>query len=761
MVLRRAVSVVLGSAALLGFASPAHAAVSVSFSGGELNISGDDENDGLTVGRFNSDLRVTSSTAMSLGSGCTEVSTNAAHCPASGATSADASLGGGNDQIFMMGAAGTAETPLGVPIDFEFGEGNDRLSFDSPPKPGHASVDAAGGGGNDTFLAGPTADDFDGGAGNDTFVFRSGGTGQDNFIGGGDSDIASFQNFFTTPVSATIGQGGIGSDVENISGSPLGGDTLTGNGEDNLLSSGGGHGDSLVAGDGEDRLRGGLADSIFAGPGDDDITIAISGPTGIADGLIDAGTNGPEGDRLLFETVTDAVVRLDGIPNDGRPGDEADVDNVEHVTGGFGSDLFVGNAQDNVLDGGPGDGDLVVGGPGADVLEGGAGGGDTASYESATTQVNVKIDGQPFDGALGEGDAVGDSVEDLVGGPLSDTLEGDADDNAIFGRAGSDTLDGGDGADLLAGAGGDDELEGGDGADDLFGGDQNDTVDGGEDADAMLGGPGTDTADYSVELAAVRVDPEPGGGGDDGLAGEGDSVEDDIERVLGGSGPDDLRGGPGAQTLVGGNGADRLLGGSGRDVLDGGFGGDVLDSVDAATGDEDRCGPDVDEVRADNGDVVASDCETTTLVALPPPPAPPAGPGPGSAPQGPSAPQGGGGGPTPPSNAFTPGSVSGTTLFVTVPGPGQVVVTQASGGSNRVGTAGRRRARKPRKLLARSVRVVRRAGRVRLKLKLTRAGKKLLKRKRRITVRAAIKFTPVGGVPKTTVKRLRIKEPRR
>src|SRR2546423_803609 len=76
------------------------------------------------------------------------------------------------------------------------------------------------------------------------------------------------------------------------------------------------------------------------------------------------------------------------------------------------------------------------------------------------------------------------------------------------------------------------------------------------DADAYAGGAGHDTVSYADRTGDLWVDLDQWP--DDGVSGEGDNVEEDVEEVWGGSGNDRLSGGPGGSVLVGGPGADVL-----------------------------------------------------------------------------------------------------------------------------------------------------------------------------------------------------------
>ena len=126
---------------------------------------------------------------------------------------------------------------------------------------------------------------------------------------------------------------------------------------------------------------------------------------------------------------------------------------IENATGGSGNDTLIGNAADNVLDGGEGV-DRMFGGHGNDtylvtagdiVTEGkGAGGRDTIIANTSWTLPSR------------------DSIENLVlldsagrasatGNKLGNTVTGNGSANLINGGAGSDTLIGNGGADVLIG----------------------------------------------------------------------------------------------------------------------------------------------------------------------------------------------------------------------------------------------------------------------------------------------------------------------
>lgn len=144
----------------------------------------------------------------------------------------------------------------------------------------------------------------------------------------------------------------------------------------------------------------------------------------------------------------------------------------------------------------------------------------------------------------------------------------------------------------------------------VYGGSGNDTFSQGATttvSETLFGGPGTDTVDYSLRTAALTVSISATTDADDGLAGEADDIQSDVEVVTGGSANDTMtaatgvaatfNGGAGNDTLVGDSGADVLSGGAGDDVLRGGAGADTLNG-DAG---DDRFD---EETTSNGGDVI-------------------------------------------------------------------------------------------------------------------------------------------------------------
>ena len=231
----------------------------------------------------------------------------------------------------------------------------------------------------------------------------------------------------------------------------------------------------------------------------------------------------------------------------------------------------------------------------------------------------------------------------------------------------------------------------------------------------------------AVGTGGLNLDPEEGTPADVEFQSLADLETISLE---GGAGGDTITGagGPG---VVGGPAAYALAisGGGGEDVLTGGAGADRIDARDQ-TVDQIVCGGGADWVRADDEDVVAADCETVlTPSSEPPPPPPPPHPG-GSAPPPPHA--------TPALRVGKPRVRRGrATLTVTCLGAacrGRIVMK-----------AGR-------KLLAKGRYRAAAGTTVKAKLKLTRRGKALLKRRK---LRAKVRVTVAGGTPATRTVRLR------
>ncbi|MBN2816260.1 MAG: hypothetical protein JXQ67_06215 [Campylobacterales bacterium] len=528
-----------------------------------------------------------------------------------------------------------------------------------------------GQGENDILDGAGGVDSLIGGAGNDTL---SGGTGDDYLDGGSGNDTANYQNegriIVTLQNSGTssVDVGGIETDtlldIENITGSNSGDDTIIGNLDANILKGLGGS-DTLYGEEGDDVVDGGDGADILYGGDDQDTLLGSYGDDtlfgGLGNDILDGGVGS---DTISYEGATNAVsVRLDTGLATGEGVDS--ILNVENVLGSDFNDTIRGDGETNTLSGGLGedsifgeDGDdTLLGGDGADTLSGGRGVDrlygeddigtldssllDMASYKDVTSGVGINVDLRNDNitqaKVLNDGYNTSDylyDIENIQGSNYADLIIGDTGANYILGEDANDTLQGGEGNDTLDSGAGDDSLQG-----DLG----NDT---------LLGGSGTDTAIYANASNAIKVDlgvydgagfnvSEDGEGTQDRLVGVENVIGTDISAesdtiigdsanniIVGLDGDDTLKGGSGLDTLDGGDGNDTLFGGADADILDGGAGDhDIVDYSDVtangvkvnlqtgiATGDgEDRLYG-IEDVRGSNlDDTLSGDSSINTI----------------------------------------------------------------------------------------------------------------------------------------------------
>ena len=170
------------------------------------------------------------------------------------------------------------------------------------------------------------------------------------------------------------------------------------------------------------------------------------------------------------------------------------------------------------------------------------------------------------------------------------------DQPGIQGGPGDDVLNGGTAKDDLIGDQGTDTLIGNEGDDNLIEGWTAASTDE-LDVDTIDGGPGKDAASYLQATQRLSLDLD--GQADDGLlTGEGDTVQSDVESLIGGAAQDFLSGDANDNVLAGQGGNDSLVGFEGNDVLVGGSGDDTLregslannvDALDADTFFGDGC----------------------------------------------------------------------------------------------------------------------------------------------------------------------------
>lgn len=321
----------------------------------------------------------------------------------------------------------------------------------------------AGQGGNDTLA---------GAAGND--VLR-GGVGNDILNGGLGTDTAAYNNAVVDPtgpagpvltVGATGGvtvnlnlagfqnTGGAGFDqlisIENLIGTEFaGGDTLIGNGINNVLTGLGGNdclfgnagNDTLLGGNGNDTLNGGVGTDVLNGGLGSDTAAYNNGPGYV--GAV-AGVN--------------VNLNLAGFQNTGGAGFDQLI-SIENLVGTNFNDTLTGNGGNNQLAGLAGN-DVLTGNAGNDTLNGGLGndllnggiGIDTADYSNITVcgttysgatagvRVNLNMQGVAQN-TLGAGSDTLVGIENVIGSRFSDILTGNAGKNVLTGGLGNDLFD--------------------------------------------------------------------------------------------------------------------------------------------------------------------------------------------------------------------------------------------------------------------------------------------------------------------------------
>jgi Ca2+-binding RTX toxin-like protein len=193
--------------------------------------------------------------------------------------------------------------------------------------------------------------------------------------------------------------------------------SIFGGGGDDVIRGGSGN-DVLVGGTGNDALDGGLGDDDFEGiPGE-----GLFGGNPPSQGT-DTYTGGGGGDAVIYTgRGEDLSLSLDGVANDGQPGEHDDIGpDVTTVLGGTGADVITGNGYANALGGDAGN-DVIAGAGGDDRLFGGSG--------------TDRLDAGPGQDFL-EGDDGGDV---LTGGPDVDTFYGEDPVNASNGTTGRDEI---------------------------------------------------------------------------------------------------------------------------------------------------------------------------------------------------------------------------------------------------------------------------------------------------------------------------------
>lgn len=415
--------------------------------------------------------------------------------------------GAGNDTLVFTGTTGVT-VDLSVTTAQNTGVGNDTISGFENVRTGAGNDTVTGDAGDNIFFDGGGADRYSGGAGSDTVDYSAAAAA-----------VAINLNL-TTAQTAGAGAGDTLIDIENITGSLVSANTLTGgNTTDNRLVGGsaadrligGGMNDTLIGGAGNDVIFGDYVDTFSTAVGSADGNDVLEGGAGndiLIGGLGNDILRGGDGDDTLVGGIGNATTSLTAVyTNDGGNdtfdgGDGTDtayayytgraggvsfdlgslegnsaitldganigsftsVERVifrggtgnDNVRGGGTADTLVGNEGDDILDGWYGN-DTLSGGLGNDTLNGGEGL-DTATYVNATAGVNVdlRIQGTAQDTG-GEGVDTLIGIEYLTGSSFGDTLRGNDEFNLIIDNAVATTATAGQ-TDALYGYGGDDSI---------------------------------------------------------------------------------------------------------------------------------------------------------------------------------------------------------------------------------------------------------------------------------------------------------------
>lgn len=493
---------------------------------------------------------------------------------------------------------------------------------------GYGGDDTVSGGDGDDFLRGGEGNDtLFGGAGND---YLSGGAGVDSYEGGDGFDRVSFFDLTATQgVVADLSTGIVSNDgfgnfetmtgIENLGAGTLFADTFTGTDDSNFFIAVGG-GDTLIGNGGDDLFQVQGANNIAGGDGTDTVYFYDNRFAGLDE----------FGDLIVEDSAGLIISLADEMIYSGGFGDSGSITGVENLTGTSFDDVLLGSSAANGIEGGAGndvirgydgvdrldgqDGDDIlfggsgedelIGGAGNDYLNGGAGedrfdggdGIDRISFYDANATEGVYAD--LTDGVI-QNDGFGNteaftSIESLGGGTVfNDFIAGDDNDNRLQGTGGL--------GDVILGRGGDDliiieaatSVDGGDGVDTLRMSSNKtffiaDTVDGyGVSVDLSSGMIVDDGFGDSIAIAGIENlegsefnDSLTGDAGDNVLSGwfgndllfgnDGNDTlngEDGDDNLEGGNGDDIIDGGAGDDSIKGGNGSDTIIGGDGRDRL--------------------------------------------------------------------------------------------------------------------------------------------------------------------------------------------------
>ena len=391
---------------------------------------------------------------------------------------------------------------------------------------------------DDTFIAGPEADDVDGLGGSNTISYER---SRDPVIVDISSNAAQSDTQDESRENYNYAKGDILTNIDNIIGSNVSSssakihrvngdefhDVLTGNNDDNVIDGRGGD-DSINGGGGNDTLIGGSGSDTLTGAGGMD-TFVISGRDTITDFVA-----GDAGDKLNFGSSSRTL-------------------NLNYKTDS-GTLVITSGSHQVTLETITGINDL------------------TAANFIFNPDGYVKLTDNNPTGTATRGNST------IHGGEGDNRLTGGSNMDTINGNGGDDTISGGNGDDILNGDAGDDTIEGGAGADTMDGGEGNDTL------SYASSSRGTTTATTEVPnpnprsgVTVTLSNVVTGANENIGTHALGDTISDGFENLIGSRYDDKLTGGSGVNVIKGGSGNDWLISGDSDNHLEGGSGRDRLD----------------------------------------------------------------------------------------------------------------------------------------------------------------------------------------
>ncbi|HJQ17639.1 MAG TPA: calcium-binding protein [Allosphingosinicella sp.] len=405
---------------------------------------------------------------------------------------------------------------------FEGGSGDDTLTG------GASNERLYGGGGNDQIDGGSGSDTMAGAAGDDTyFVDNAGDVVTESFGDGLDTvrtSLGAGVDLDARKANAYL----LGTNLENLTGTLNSGQGLTGNGTGNVILAGAGD-DYLKGAEGNDTLNGAAGSDVMEGGADNDTYVVDN----VGDTVTENVNEGTDTVETGLGVGSSQPQRIGNMYQLGA--------NVENLTGTALNQGLEGNALNNV----------ITAGAGTDYVDATDGGNDSVNSGDGRDVIYYGVALTSADSNNG-GDEGGDARGDLlvIQGDYTITLGADAlvdiekfrvlkGTNTAFGYTDGGTFDYNiTTVDANVAAGGRLVVQGGslqvgehltfngiaetDGSFQLFGG---------HDADALIGG--------------AQGDHLLGRSGDDTLTGNGGA-----DRLRGGLGGDTMDGGTGADTFV-------------------------------------------------------------------------------------------------------------------------------------------------------------------------------------------------------------------